>query len=124
MADFDLLYLDDDPEIREDMEYWLGKSNLTYQMCGSLSELKEALNHDYKIYSVDGRFPEEPGDAIEVNFPKAAEMIRQKNPDAKIILYSAEMNAREIAEKYNATLFDKGTTDLEEAAKKLENMIK
>lgn len=125
MAKYDVLYLDDDPSAREITEGILGEKSLTFQSCGALNELPELLNNnEFSVYLLDGRFPEEKGDVIEMNFPKAAKMIKEKDPNARVVLYSGEMFAEELAEEHGALCFTKGIYDSKEIVAELEKIIK
>ena len=83
-------------------------AKLTYINFQDLDELQQALPEtSARFWVVDGRFPETKGRRIENNSARAVEAIRSHYPDARIGLYSAEMDGRKYAGELGIEHFDK-----------------
>ena len=108
MASYDIVHVEDDPRCFKYVEQWAQKSGLTYINFQALDELAGALPEiSARFWVVDGRFPETRGDVIENNSARAVEAIRIHHPNARIGLYSAEMDVRNHSQKIGVEHFDK-----------------
>ena len=124
MENYDVLYLEDDPNQRMYVERNMVRKNIPFISCESLNELSDKLvDNNYKIFLLDGRFPEVKSERIQFNFPKAVSLIKEKYENPKIILYSSEMNGQEMADECGAEFCDKGDYYAEEIVEKLEKIL-
>ena len=122
MEVYDLVHIEDDPRVVEIIEYWTKKNEISYRYFPALDEL--SLNRDTffaKAWAVDGRFPISKGELVKYNADQAVRMIRERDSDAKIILYSGEMDLAEYA--INLDVESIGKNEANSARRLVERVI-
>jgi DNA-binding NtrC family response regulator len=106
---YDIMQVEDDSGTRGFIERAAQSQDLTYFGVPSLQALEEALpESSARIYLVDGRFPIVAGEVVEQNSQKAIASIRHQYPDARIMLFSGEMDGDAIARENNVEFCSKG----------------
>lgn len=105
---YDIVQLDDDTNVRENIQAISEADQLRYFGIGSLIELERCLpKTEAKVWVVDGRFPREPGGQVLLLAEEAIKAIRAQYDEAKIILYSLDINAPRIAKSQHTEFLDK-----------------
>lgn len=95
---YDIIQVEDDSQGRRFLEGAAKGEGLTYLGVGCLHDLENViLESAAQIYVVDGRFPISKNGPVDRNAYKTIEAIRDKYPDSKIIIYSAELQGENIA---------------------------
>lgn len=117
---YDIIQVEDSERDRGFMARQAEINGLSYMGVSCLNDLKSALEGDEaRAYIVDGRFPEALGKVVEKNYQEAISLIRSKNSDARIILYSGEMNVSSMAAEENVEFAEKGRVPASELIKKI-----
>ena len=124
MTLYDIVQIDDDTTLRKDMQFISEANQQSYFGIGSLIELERCLSQtEAKVWVVDGRFPREPGGQVLLLAGEAIQTIRAQYADAKIILYSSDINAPRIAQSQNTKFLDKFRCTRLELVQKFKEMI-
>lgn len=95
----DILHTEDNRMTLNAVERKAKASGLSYAGVPTLADLQNILiNTRARIYIVDGKFPTFEGDEATFNAGRAVECIRTSaGKEAKILLFSGEMNIADIA---------------------------
>ena len=124
MTSYDIVHVEDNPNCYRFVEQWAQVEGLTYVNFPALDKLEAAVGDTLaRFWVVDGRFPETKGDVIENNSARAVETIRSNHPDARIGLYSAEMDGRSHAEKLGIEYFDKSKFTAGKLVDRIKEML-
>ena len=119
---YDIIQVEDSEDFIIPLAREAEKQAMSHLGVGSLNELEETLvKNRAKVYVVDGRFPVKAGGEIDYLALRAAEMIRNCDPEAKIMLYSAN-DLSFVARKINAEYASKGVLP-DELMEKIKQMI-
>jgi len=98
--------------------------SLTYHGVSSLQELSDALGeHSGRVYLVNESFRILGYGPVDFNAHKAVEAIRERQPDADIILFSGELNAEDVARELNVELIRKRDVGVFRVAKGLKGRL-
>jgi predicted GNAT family N-acyltransferase len=104
----DVLQLEDDLDYQQTYKMFIEKQGLIYDGCCSLNDLNLALEVGFigRVNVVDGRFPRKNRGKVEELYEEAINTIREKYPEADIILFSGN-DLREGAKKLGVEYMDK-----------------
>ncbi len=100
MQNYDIIMVEDDPDVRSFAEGDIRRNSLTFMSVSCLKTLEDALKDcNAQLFAVDGNFPRVEGGQVLYLAPEAIDLIRKYRPDAKIAItsahYKAEATARE-----------------------------
>jgi len=120
---YDIMQVEDDEDFRFFLRIEAKRQGMSHLEVGSLNDLEEALKDSSraKVYVVDGKFPVDLGCQVEFLAPKAAEIIRNFDPESKIMFYSLS-DLSYLAQKFNAEYAGKETLP-RELIEKIKEMI-
>ncbi|MBW2995912.1 hypothetical protein KY332_01295 [Candidatus Woesearchaeota archaeon] len=125
MAHYNVLHVEDDPDIRDCMEGPFTRRELSYDGCESLKELEERLpQNTYDLFLIDGNFLDEPGGSVALNFPKAAALIKEYFENPVIYMLSDITDGNVIAEVHGAEFLGKNSCSPADIAEMLKEKLK
>jgi len=95
---YDIIHVEDNEEERRFVGEAAARQNLTYLGLSCLQALENSLpNSSARIFVIDGKFPVDDGGIIERNASRAIAAIRLPYPQARMVLYSSEMDIDTLA---------------------------